>query len=329
MKCSIVQRKSHKTRGITLFSNDILVYCVSMRILAILCIVLMPAQVCAQEVSFLIEEVFASSPVEPTEDVGGVTGRQARDYREQLRQGYEEQSSDSLLNEDTVSGPVEVSEPVEQVEFSSESSSSVEAASSAFSEEETVPVRTYVPPPPDQQEQDRLTLEQLDEYRDEAYANKEEQMEMLEAGFSITSTSSLGSPLSSNQRAAILRRSVRTVPQLKLFARALAESDDNLRKIEVGMDGIRISYRKKAWLFGFIPLHYIFDIQVSDEGVAAKQPWWHVLAKDGVAEDLEALNDMLASDTEEDSEGHDELQHVLDTTKTVLEAIAGFFAQSA
>lgn len=303
---------------------------------ATLSLLLIPSHAFAAEVAFrLIEEVYASSPVETgtsDDNAGNLTGRQAREYRERLMDSYESEQSDEddtsssagLLEQHMASDTVPVNEAAQTssvVSISSESSASSE--SSEVSVSSISSVRTYAPTTLEQQEeQDRLTLEQLDEYRDEAYANQEEQMELLEEGFSITSTSSLGAALSSNQRAAILRRNVRTVPQLKLFARALAESDENLRKIEVSMNGIRMSYRRKAWLFGFIPLNYILDVSVEDGVVSAPQPWWHTLSRDGVKDDVETLQQQLTSEDKNEDEA--ELLQTLDGMKTALRAIASF-----
>jgi len=249
-----------------------------------------PLSVSAQQVSFLIEEVFASSevPIEPPE---GLTGGAARRYREQLQKKYEAEAAasaaESITEETVVSPSVEVQPP----SVSSEPSES--SVSSIF----ITPKKDVVAPKvkiiniqtKTQQEQDELTLLQLEEYANEASANIEDQIALLTEGFSITSTSSLGSPLPSSQRSAILRRTIRTVGQLKLFARALAESDPYLRQIKIQEDTVRVSYRREAWVLGFILFHYILETTVQGDQVTTDRPWWLAFAKDGVSDFVDTL----------------------------------------
>ena len=175
----------------------------------------------------------------------------------------------------------------------------------------------------DQEEQDELTLEQLEEYTNEVSENIEELIEALEEGFMITSTSSLGSPLPSTQRTAILRRNVRTVPQLKLFARALAESNSQLRKIEVIEDTITISFRRKAWILGFIPLNYIFETTVVEDIVKVDKPWWLIFSRNDVDEHVAALQEDIEGlgELEEGVPGMlSRIQKILQTMSDVLQS---------
>ena len=112
-----------------------------------------------------------------------------------------------------------------------------------------------------------------------------------------------------------MRRTVRTVGQLRLFARALAEGDENLRKIELDDNSTTISYRKKAWLFGFLPLNYILEATHEDGVVRIDQPWWHVLSRDGVGE----LKDQLQEAVDEDENEPESIQDDLVQRRTLLE----------
>jgi hypothetical protein len=281
-----------------------------------------PISTSAQQVSFLIEEAHASSEIE-VEDPSGYTGRQAREYRERIQQQYEEEasssSSEAVIEETVTTGPVEVQIPTNPT-FSSEFS---DASSSAPEEpyyEPTPKSETYIPslPAVDQEEQDKLTLEQLEEYANEASTNAEEQIEQLEDGFSITSTSSLGSPLPTTQRSAILRRNVRTVAQLKLFARALAESDANIRKIVVEDNTVTVSYRKKAWVFGFVPFNFILETTVVENEVVVEKPWWLLFSRDDVDDHIAVLEAEL-TELEEEEEG---IQGLLKRMQKMMQAMS-------
>ena len=261
-------------------------------------LVLAPLPCSAQEVSFLIENTYASSPV-PVQTVqpSGTTGGGTRTIKS-VQSSSQSSSSAALLKEDVTSGPVDTQEEVAPPPNEVEEESSASSEESVSSVSPFVPTKTVVPQV-NQEEQDELTLEQLEEYRDEAYANMEEQLTQLEEGFIITGTSAMGSPLTVSQRSAILRRNVRTVPQLKLFVRALAESDPNIREIEVRGNSIVFSYRQSAKLFGFIPLTYLLQTEI-EEGVATvHRPWWHFATADGVATYEQKLQDRLQEEADD------------------------------
>ena len=285
-----------------------------------LALLLVPSVGAAQEVSFLIEEVHASSEVE-VQDPTGLSGRQAREYRERLQQQYEAEAAASsvqnIIEEDVATSPIDT---VSSDSSSSDSSdaSSVQPVEPYYEPTPASSSQPYTPPSVDQEEQDQLTLEQLEEYADEANTNLEEQIALLEEGFSITSTSSLGSPLTTGLRSAILRRNVRTVPQLKLFARALAESDPDIRKITVEENTVTVSHRKKAWVFGFIPFNYILETTVEDGSVSVDKPWWLLLSRDDVDEHVESIE----KDISEIDDLEDGLQGLLKRMQRMMEILS-------
>ncbi len=261
-------------------------------------LVLILALIPIQAHAFFFETVYATDTPATTQDPSGLSGRAARKYREQLQKQYEAEaaaSSESITKEDPITPEVPVKHYYDQEEedtsLSSESSESSTSSTEVSSQSSYVPVATS---PKEQEELDRLTLEQLEEYANEASANIEEQMQKLEEGFTITSTSTLGSPLTSSQRDAVLRRNVRTVDQLKLFARALAESDDNVRQITVDEHGVTMSLRREAKLFGFIRLPYIEKTTVSDDGVNVSTSWWSMFARTSTDTFVELLEDGLS-----------------------------------
>jgi len=271
-------------------------------------ILLLPLPCAAQEVSFLIEQAYASSEVQIE---GGVAAPQS--------------SSIESVTKETVTSPSVVI-PSSAPSVSSKSSAPSVSSASSESDNLNLPTDNVVPKAPsqpavplstiDQEEQDELTLEQLEEYAKEASENIEELIEALEKGFTITSTSSLGSPLPSTQRTAILRRNVRTVPQLKLFARALAESNPLLRKIDIVEDKITVSYRRKAWILGFIPLNFIFETTVVADTVEVDKPWWLVLSRNTVGKDVEVLQQNIT--TIEDTNVLSRMQKILQAMSDVL-----------
>lgn len=281
---------------------------------------LVPTPCTAQEVSFLIEQAYASSEVQVEErDVSELTGAAAKRYRQQLQLQYEQEetqqsSSVESFIEETVTSPPVIIPP-------SDTSKSSAPSAPSIPKPYVVPVELV--PVIDQEEQDELTLEQLEEYTNEVSENIEELIEALEEGFMITSTSSLGSPLPSTQRTAILRRNVRTVPQLKLFARALAESNSQLRKIEVIEDTITISFRRKAFIFGLIPLNYIFETTVVEDIVKVDKPWWLIFSRNDVDEHVAALQEDIEGlgELEEGVPGMlSRIQKILQTMSDVLQS---------
>ncbi|MAE68780.1 MAG: hypothetical protein QF793_00795 [Candidatus Peribacteraceae bacterium] len=281
----------------------------------------LPLPASAQQIGFLVEEVYASSEPVIEEDVSGLSGAAARRYREKLQQQYQQEaaSSEAIIEETVTSPPAEVQEPSD-ISDSSAFSESSSSEPEPYFEPKPKP-KPFVPPTPpiDQAAQDELTLEQLEEYANEVETNLEEQLELLAEGFSVTSTSSLGSPLPAAQRTAILRRAVRTVPQLKLFARALAESDAHLRKVEVSEGAVIISYRMKAWLFGFIPFNYILETSIEDNTVTANQPWWHAVSRDNVDRYVAAMQAELNGLGEQSEESIlNRIQQTMRMIKTVL-----------
>ncbi|MDA0376620.1 MAG: hypothetical protein O3A80_04935 [bacterium] len=284
---------------------------------------LVPTPCAAQEVSFLIEQAYASSEVQVEErDVSELTGAAAKRYRQQLQLQYEQEetqqsSSVESFTEETVTSPPVIIPSSDTSESSAPSTPSTPSIPKPY----VAPVELV--PVIDQEEQDELTLEQLEEYTNEVSENIEELIEALEEGFMITSTSSIGSPLPSTQRTAILRRNVRTVPQLKLFARALAESNSQLRKIEVIEDTITISFRRKAWILGFIPLNYIFETTVVEDIVKVDKPWWLIFSRNDVDEHVAALQEDIEGlgELEEGVPGMlSRIQKILQTMSDVLQS---------
>jgi outer membrane biosynthesis protein TonB len=286
-----------------------------------------PISVSAQEVALFVETTYASEAVPVIQGPEGLTGRAARRYREQLQQQYEAEAAaaaqENVVEETVASSPVEVDptpnsnpQPPTPTPTPTPNPQPPTPTPTPYPQPPTpTPTPDPLPPTQTQEQLDELTLEELSEYADEAAANVEEQLELLSEGFSVTSTSSLGSPLPATQRAAILRRTVRTVGQLRLFARALAEGDENLRKIELDDNSTTISYRKKAWLFGFLPLNYILEATHEDGVVRIDQPWWHVLSRDGVGE----LKDQLQEAVDEDENEPESIQDDLVQRRTLLE----------
>jgi hypothetical protein len=266
----------------------------------LLVLFLLPTAVSAEEISFLIETTYASSEVEVVPTVLP-TGRA----------GTTRSQAPEVIKETITSAPVPVVVPVP-------SQSSTATVDPVVEEEkpvekvapvqEKVSVPTPRPTPTtytvkEQEELDELTLEQLEEYADEAEQNFEHQLSQLEDGFTVMGSSVMDDLLSPTQRAAILRRSIRTVGQLKIFTKALSESDENIRQVSLGDEKIEISYRQKAKLFGLIPLNYLLKTTVEDGEVSVKQPWWHFLARDDVKtykgelqEQLDLLGDMGSED---------------------------------
>lgn len=253
-----------------------------MRVGSIVIALVFPVSVAAMP---FIDSTYATGTV-PIES-GFSGGRSSQQYR----------SVSSVIEEDPTTGSV----PVRHYADPAPSSAAQSSSFSQFSSE-PIPVPVILAPLKSiktQEELDELTLEELEEYANEAAQNLEEQLKVLHDGFSVTGTSTLGSPLPAGQRSAILRRSVRTAGQLKLFAKALTESNENLRKITVDDESITMTYRSKAYLFGFIPFHYLTTVTATFGGeIVVDAPWWLSLARDNVAQVEDALGQIPLEDGE-------------------------------
>ncbi len=278
----------------------------------LLALFLLPTAVSAEEISFLVETTYASSEVQvvpmvlPTGRAGATSS----------------QASVGIIEETMPSSPVPVTPPVDDDE---EYEDYEEDKEYEDDEEYKEPVQKVSAPAPvytvkEQEELDELTLEQLEEYADEAEQSIEEQLTQLEDGFTVMGSSVMDDLLSPTQRAAILRRSIRTVGQLKIFTKALSESDENIRQVKLGDEKIEISYRQKAKLFGLIPLNYLLKTTVKDGEVEVKQPWWHFLARDDVKSyktTLQEQLDLLGDIDPEDPDLEVKLQRQQQTLQTL------------
>jgi hypothetical protein len=262
----------------------------------VLAIFLLPTAVSAEEISFLVETTYASSEVEVVPTVLP-TGRARK---------TSSQASVGIIEEAMPSYPVPVAPPVDdddvfemkdedEAQYDDEDENNKQENDEDDDSDDDKAVTTPTPSysVKEQEELDELTLEQLEEYADEAEQNLEEQLAELEDGFTVMGSSVMDDPLSPTQRAAILRRSIRTVAQLKIFTKALSESDENIRQVKLGDEKIEISYRQKAKLFGLIPLNYLLKTTVKDGEVEVKQPWWHFLARDDVQSYKTTLQEQL------------------------------------
>jgi|GEM_PF-1324942 len=287
----------------------------------LLALFLLPTAVSAEEISFLVETTYASSEVQVVPTVLP-TGRAG---------ATSSQASVGIIEETMPSSPVPVTPPVdddeeyEDYEEDKEYEDDEEDKEYEDDEEYKEPVQKVSAPAPvytvkEQEELDDLTLEQLEEYADEAEQNIEEQLTQLEDGFTVMGSSVMDDLLSPTQRAAILRRSIRTVGQLKIFTKALSESDENIRQVKLGDEKIEISYRQKAKLFGLIPLNYLLKTTVKDGEVEVKQPWWHFLARDDVKSyktTLQEQLDLLGDIDPEDPDLEVKLQRQQQTLQTL------------
>jgi len=278
----------------------------------LLALFLLPTAVSAEEISFLVETTYASSEVQAVPTVLP-TGRAG---------ATSSQASVGIIEETMPSSPVPVTPPVDDDE---EYEDYEEDKEYEDDEEYKEPVQKVSAPAPvytvkEQEELDELTLEQLEEYADEAEQSIEEQLTQLEDGFTVMGSSVMDDLLSPTQRAAILRRSIRTVGQLKIFTKALSESDENIRQVKLGDEKIEISYRQKAKLFGLIPLNYLLKTTVKDGEVEVKQPWWHFLARDDVKSyktTLQEQLDLLGDIDPEDPDLEVKLQRQQQTLQTL------------
>lgn len=145
----------------------------------------------------------------------------------------------------------------------------------------------------DEQKLYRLTLEQLPAFSEQRETTVEEQRKKLMEGFLITETQS--NRLTNLQRTIVLDQVIRTKEQLMLFARALLESDQALRKIEVEGPLVRFSSRTEGTFLGFIPVSFIVETTVDlEEGeFTLTKPWWTVAVHSAHSAYEDALKEAL------------------------------------
>ena len=103
--------------------------------------------------------------------------------------------------------------------------------------------------------------------------------------------------LTAEELAGALARSVHTRAHLEELAKALVQSDKSVVHIETGESGLRMVYRHRAKLLGFIPLSYKLDTTVDARGqVHIGKPWWLFLASDHAAEIAQQLQNRVIED---------------------------------
>lgn len=134
-------------------------------------------------------------------------------------------------------------------------------------------------------ERDVEILSVFEEFSEEEEVSEDQQEELLDEGITVTGISSLAETLTPQQREVILRQDVETVSQLQLFVRAAAEENEDIRKIEVDHEGVAVTVTFTADLFGFIPMDYLAEANVSEDlTVDVDAPWWLFFAMDDVDE---------------------------------------------
>ncbi len=75
------------------------------------------------------------------------------------------------------------------------------------------------------------------------------------------------------------------VDNLEANTKSVAEADENIVSAEISPEEIKVSYKRPAKLFGFIPVAYYHAFTVDDKGnVSNGKPWWLIFAtNDGVS----------------------------------------------
>ncbi len=181
---------------------------------------------------------------------------------------------------------VVVPPPIIQSSASSTSTSSVHSVSSSISSLT----------PEEQAVEDGKVLSDLEAFSSPDEKTLEEQQALLRQGFTVTGTSTLGNPLPASQREAILRSDIQTFDQLVLFAKALAESDEHLRKFVVNDESIEMTYRASAKLFGFIPMSHLVTVTLGYDGtVVVNGPWWLLFASDTIDDATQAMQGLTGA----------------------------------
>ena len=120
--------------------------------LTLLLFILVPLPCDAQDVSFLLQQVYASAPVEVVPDPSGLSGRAARKYREQLQLQYEQEASssqESIIEEGVSTAPMEIeSEEIRNTDSPSSSAASEPQPDIQLPTTNTSPSNLQNPTPP-------------------------------------------------------------------------------------------------------------------------------------------------------------------------------------
>ncbi|MBV9349759.1 MAG: hypothetical protein JO026_03335 [Patescibacteria group bacterium] len=67
---------------------------------------------------------------------------------------------------------------------------------------------------------------------------------------------------------------------LATYAKAVVKSDDNVGSVATGPDHVAVTYKQRAWLFGFIPTTVNTEADVTSDGkVSVHYPWYAFLMK--------------------------------------------------
>ena len=237
--------------------------------------------------AFFLETTYASSPVNIDVDVdaGGTVGEGVRGPSQNVQQHLSTGFVSSAMSLSEVSAVSSAAPAIQQAKPKTSASSSSSSAKS-LSEEES----------------DLEILMGLPAFADEVTPDYVEEEKKIYQGLSFSGATEMDETLPPTEREAILRADIQTVEQLKLFIRALAESDENIRKIEVVQDRIIISYRSVAKILGLFPVSYLLETTVDDDGVSVPQPWWHFFATDGVDDYVLMLEEAIVTDVDESDE---------------------------
>ncbi len=275
-------------------------------------ILAVPAHSFAEGFPSLLETTYVSSPVTPSvEDLDGETGR-IYDASEQGGIRGEDLFPEEHLSAASVSSAMSLSAisvvpsalpRAPQVQQKTSSSSSSEKSLS-------------------KEESDREILKAIPAFKNATPPDTAEEDSMVSQGFSFTGVTSNDATFTPNERAAILRASVKTAEQLKLFARALAERDENIRKIEVVQDRVVISYRQSAKLLGLFPISYLLETTVEDGEVEVDAPWWLLLSTDGVRDYAETVEQLLRAGEDDTQLSDVDLQEMLRKQQNILQTIS-------
>lgn len=94
-----------------------------------------------------------------------------------------------------------------------------------------------------------------------------------------------------------LSRHVRTREHLEEYAKALVQTDNRVRRVEIGESGVRMVYRQKAKFLGLVPLSYYLETTIDARGkLHIGKPWWLFLAPDRAKDIEQNLQSLIIED---------------------------------
>ncbi len=120
----------------------------------------------------------------------------------------------------------------------------------------------------------------------------------------------------------------KTTEELVEFGKKLEKANPAIEGVKVGNNSSIISHKRRGTFLGFIPVDYVMDIEVDENGVKGIQkPWWSFMLGD----DTRDLEDRLRQTNDELSSGSEiskvQLQDLMSRRQTAIQLVGNILSE--